>query len=146
MKTLTLALLVLSAVLYGCKKDSDTVKEDYHSMHFVRQGGGQINFEVYETDNPDKVKVIVSAYGFRDTTAQMIIDNNADNASAFLSFHQAINNQTQITGNYKQSTLPTGTWSYIYFVSSNAETEVTNTDLRNSLLKFEQLTTSMMNK
>ena len=144
MKTFTMTFMILIATFSSCKKDSDTVKGFYDSMHFVRQGGGQIDFIVQTTDNSDKVKVIVSKYNFRDTTIQIIIDNNADNATAFSSFHNAINKQAQINGDFKQSTLVTGTWSYIYFVSSGKETEVTNTDLRNSLLKFEQLTTSMI--
>lgn len=144
MKTFTMTFMILIATFSSCKKDSDTVKGFYDSMHFVRQGGGQIDFIVQTTDNSDKVKVIVSKYNFRDTTIQIIIDNNADNATAFSSFHNAINKQAQINGDFKQSTLEIGTWSYIYFVSSGKETEVTNTDLRNSLLKFEQLTTSMI--
>ncbi len=127
-----------------CKKYTDTVKGFYDSMHFVRQGGGQIDFKIYTTDNSDKVKVIISKYDFRDTTLQILIENTADNAAAFSSFHKAITNQTQINGDYKQSTLMTGTWSYIYFVSNSMETQVTNTELRNSLLKFEQLTKSMI--
>jgi hypothetical protein len=145
MKTLTMIFLLLTAIFCNCKNDSDQVKK-FDSMHFIRQGGGQIEFKIHTTDSTDKVKVIVSEYNFRDTTIQLIIESNADNAAAFLSFHKAINNQTQLNGDFKQSTLETGSWSYIYFVSCNGETEVTNTELRNSLLKFEELTRLMINK
>jgi len=144
MKTITITFLILITTFSSCKMDSNSVKGFYDSMHFVRDGGGQIDFIVQTTDNSDKVKVIVSKYNFRDTTLQFLIDKNADNAIAFSSFHNALNSQTQINGDFKQSTLETGTWSYIYFISNGKETEVTNSELRNSLLKFEQITTSMI--
>ena len=50
-----------------------------------------------------------------------------------------MNNQIQINGDFKQSTLPSGTWASIYLVTDEKETEVTNTELRNLLLKFEQI-------
>lgn len=108
-------------------------------MYFTRQGGGQIDFNLHLTDNSDKLKAIVTKYSFRDTTIQIIIDYNNDNAAAFSSFQKAMNNQTQINGDFQQSTLATGTWSYIYFFANTKETEVTNTELRDSLLKFEQI-------
>lgn len=139
MKTLSITFLFFAMIFSGCKKDSDIVKGFFDSMHFIRQGGGQIDFYLYSTDNSDKLKAVVSKYSFRDTTIQITIDNNDDNASAFSSLNKAMNNQVQINGDFQQPALPTGTWSYIYFVANNKETEVTNTELRNSLLKFEQL-------
>jgi hypothetical protein len=146
MKILTWSFLILLATFSRCNNDSDAGKGYYDSMHFVRQGGGQIDFKVYATDNSDKLRVIVSKYNFRDTTIQIVLENNPDDADAFSSFHSALNNQTLLNGDFKQSTLKTGTWSYVYFVLSGTETEVTNTALRNSLLKFEHLTTSAINK
>jgi len=108
-------------------------------MHFERQGGGEMVFDVYKTGNNDQLKVVVSKFGFRDTTIQITLDNNTESSFAFSAFDKATNNQTQINGNFKQSTLPTGTWSFIYFNTLEMQTEVTNTDLRNTLLYFEQL-------
>ncbi|MBK7626029.1 MAG: hypothetical protein IPJ16_02305 [Bacteroidales bacterium] len=122
----------------GCETDADIVKGYYDSMHFVREGGGQIEFNLYTTDNTE-LNAIVTKYSFRDTTIQIVIDANNDNTQAFSSLNQALNSQIQINGDFKQSTLKTGTWAYIYLVSNNKETEVTNTELRNALLKFEQL-------
>jgi len=139
MKTLSISFLFFALILSGCKKDPDVVKGFYESMHFIRQGGGQIDFNLYPTDNSDQLKVVVSEYSFRDTTIQIFIDNSDDNASVFSTLNKAMNNQLQINGDFQQSALATGTWSYIYFAANNIETEVTNTELRNSLLKFEQL-------
>ena len=144
MKTKVLTFLILIALFSSCKMNSDTEKVSYDSMHFVRQGGGQIDFKMYPTDNSDSIKVIVSKYNFRDTTLQIMLDNNADNNAAFSSFYNTINNETKIDGDLKQSTLATGTWAHIYFISGSEETEVTNTELIDLLLQFEQLTKSMI--
>jgi hypothetical protein len=119
----------------GCKKE----KGYFDSMHFVRTGGGQIDFTLYPTDNSDTLEVMVSEYDYKDTTVLLIIANTIDYSSLFTTLHDAMNNKTQINGNFKQSSLPTGTWAYIYFVSKDGETEVTNTDLRNKLLEFEKI-------
>ena len=143
MKTLSISFLFLVMILSGCKKDS-TVKGFFESMQFVRQGGGQIYFNLYSTDNSNKLKAIVTKYNFRDTTIQIIIDYDDNNALAFSAFQKAMNNQAQINGDFKQSTLYTGTWSYIYFMADNKETEVTSTGLRDLLLKFEPIVRSMI--
>jgi hypothetical protein len=140
MKTKFLIILFSIIICIGCKKDPTIVKGFYNSMHFVRQGGGQIDFSIYPTANLDQVDVIVNKYSFRDTTIQLTILINDDFALAFSSLKQAMNNQFQINGDFQQSKLETGTWAYLYMVDDTKETEVTNTDLRNSLLKFEQLT------
>jgi hypothetical protein len=115
------------------------MKGFYDSMHFVRQGGGQIDFSICPIENFDQVNAVVTKFSYRDTTIQLTITLNDDFTSTFSSLKQAMNNQIQINGDFQQSTLHTGTWSYIYMVNNTKETEVTNTDLRNSLLKFEQL-------
>ena len=137
MKALTTFFLFV-VMCTGCETDADVVKGYFDSMHFVREGGGQIEFNLYNTDNSE-INAIVTKYSFRDTTIQIVIDANNDNALAFSSLNQALNSQIQINGDFKQSTSKTGTWAYIYFVSNNKETEVTNTELRKSLLTFEQL-------
>jgi peroxiredoxin len=139
MKTVSITIFLFIVMCTGCKKDATIVKGFYDSMHFVREGGGQIEFIIYSTDSSDKLKAVVTKYDFRDTTIQIIIDINNEIALSFSSLNEAMNNQIQINGDFQQSTLHTGTWAYIYLVSDNKETEVTNTELRNSLLKFEQL-------
>lgn len=142
MKTLSISFLFLGMILSGCKKDSVIVKGFYDSMHFVTQGGGQIEFNLYPAENMypadsvNKLRAIVTKYKFRDTTIQIMIDYDDNNASAFSAFQKAMNNQAQLNGDFRQSTLPTGTWSYIYCVAGNKETEVTSAGLRDLLLQF----------
>jgi hypothetical protein len=124
----------------GCKKE----KGYFDSMHFVRTGGGQIDFTIYPTVNSDTLNVMVSEYEYQDTAVLVIITKNNANSSLFSTLHDAMNNKTKINGNFKQSVLPTGTWAYIYFVSDSGQTEVTNTDLRNKLLEFEKIINDRM--
>lgn len=126
-------------MLTGCKKDPVIVKGFYDSMHFNREGGGQIEFTLSPTGNSDKFNAVVTRFGARDSTFQITIDINNDNRSDLLLLDQAMNNQIQLNGEFKQSSLLAGTWAYIYLVYNKKETEVTNTELRNSLLQLEQL-------
>ena len=98
-----------------------------------------MEFNLYTTGNSNELNAIVTKYAFRDTTIQITIDASSGNSSAFSALNKAMNNQIQLNGDYKQSSLPTGTWAYIYLVNENKQTEVTNTGLRNSLLEFEKL-------
>jgi len=142
-KFTTIAIMIFAgsfAIFSSCKKE----KGYYDSMHFVREGGGQIDFTIYLTDNSDTLRAVVSEYEFQDTTLTIIIANIATYSSLFSTFHDAMNNKTKINGNFKQPILPTGTWAYIYFVSNNKKTEVTNTNLRNTLLGFEQIVRDKM--
>ncbi|MBC7382374.1 MAG: hypothetical protein H7296_05175, partial [Bacteroidia bacterium] len=112
----------------------------YDSMHYVTSGGGQIDFTLYKTKNPDQLRAIVSKVRYRDTTLQFMLDKNPNDAAAFLAFKKAVNNEAQLNGGFKPSTLPTGSWSYIYFTASTGEvTEVTNEELKNSLIEFGQI-------
>jgi hypothetical protein len=126
-------------MLTGCKKDPVFVKGFYDSMHFNREGGGQIEFTISPTDNSDKFNAVVTRFGVRDSTIQITIDINNENRSDFSLLDQAMNNQIQINGDFKQSNLLAGTWAYIYLVYDKKETEVTNKELRNSILQLEQL-------
>ncbi len=144
MKIISITFLALVTFFYGCKKDN-IVKGNYDCVHYVRSGGNVIDFKVYPTDNTDSVKIVMSSYDNRDTTLQFIlVDTN--NNSAFSMFHKAINSQAQINGNYKQSSLLSGEWVYIYAVANGKETEITNNDLRNTLLNFETLARVKMSK
>jgi hypothetical protein len=139
MKIVLKVLLFLLLIFTGCTKDPEIIKGFYDSLHFIRQGGGQIEFNLYTTESLDKLNAIITAYSFRDTTIQYTIENNDEISIAFSALNQALNNQLQINGDFQQSTRHTGTWAYIYLVADNKETEVTNTELRNSLIRFEEL-------
>ena len=139
MKTTSITIVLFILMLIGCKKDTEIVKGFYDSLHFVREGGGQIEFTISSTDNPDMFDAVVTRFGARDSTIHIIIDIDNDNRSTLSILDQAMNNQIQINGDFKQSTLLSGTWAFIYLVTDKKETEVTNTDLRNSILQLEQL-------
>jgi hypothetical protein len=136
MKTIFPALFLIVLILSGCKKDSETI---YDSMHFVRQGGGEIDFNLFPTDEEGKITAEVNKYMFRDTTIQLSLESDNSNAALFTTLSNAMKNKEELSGDFKQSTGLGGTWAYLYFVSGEKETEVTNTDLRNKLLEFETL-------
>lgn len=139
MKTTGLILCTLILFIFACNNESKNTTSHYDSMHFVRHGGGDIDFALYPTENIDQINATVSSYNFQDTTIQLSLEKNSDNAYAFESLQDALNNHIQLNGSYQQPTGETGTWVYIYFVSEHQETEVTNTELRTSLLSFEQM-------
>ncbi|MFB6340294.1 hypothetical protein ACE1ET_01155 [Saccharicrinis sp. FJH62] len=115
----------------------DTVDSNNY-MRFERQGGGQIDFKLYLTNNTDNIKGIITKYNFRDTSIETIIVRNISNDSTFNNLKNALNNQFELKGDYEQPSL-TGTWAYVYIILEGIETEVTNTSLRNSLIQFEKI-------
>jgi hypothetical protein len=143
MKKITFYIFTLLTLFTSCEKSSDasivTVKGFYDYLQVKRDGGGQIYFNLYATENSDKIKALVSKYDFRDTAIVIIIDKNEDNAIYFDDFTKALNNNVQLTGDFTQPTLPTGTWVNYTFITNDKLIEVTNNDLRNSLQKIEQL-------
>ena len=144
MKTISITWLFLIMLFWGCQNDS--IKGFYDSMHYVTKGGGQIDFRLYPTTNPNELKAVVNSFSFRDTTVQFYIELSSSNASSFSSLHKAMNNEMQINGDFKQSTLPTGSWTSVYLISNNKEVEVTNSQLRDSLLLFGQIVRAEMTK
>ena len=48
MKTTLITTVLFILIMTGCKKDADIVKGFYDSMHFVREGGGQIEFKSFQ--------------------------------------------------------------------------------------------------
>ena len=139
MKTRLMTLLWVMMILAGCKNDADSITGTYSSMHFVRRGGGAMDFKVSPTTNSNQLLAIVSRYNYRDTTINVLIDSNADTSPCFIALTKAMNNGTDISGNFQQQTLPTGTWAFVYLSSNGKDIEVTNTELRTTLLQFEQL-------
>ena len=141
MKNLFIALFLSALILSGCQKCTKSpTKRFFDSMHLVRQGGGQIDFMISASDdNFETINILITEYHFRDTAIQINLQKTNNNANVFTTLHDALNNKLQISGEFKQSTLPTGTWCYIYLLSNGTETEVTNINLRNTLLQFEQL-------
>jgi len=126
-------------ILAGCTNDADNITGTYSSMRFVSQGGGAIDFRLSPTSNPNQLQAIVSNYNYRDTAIRIVINSNVDSTPYFIAFKKALNNGIDISENFQQSTLPTGTWSYVYVSRNGEDTEVTDAELRSTLLQFEQL-------
>jgi len=143
MKKVVFTIISLIIIFTSCENNSDEspkiVKGFYDYMHFDRSGGGQIDFQLFKTEDSNKLIAIVSKYNSRDTIIQLLIDKNLDNTTSFSDLDKALNNQIQLNGDFVESALPTGTWAVINFCNSNEQSQVTNTDLRSSLLKFERL-------
>ena len=138
MKARSITLLLLILILAGCKNDANGITGTYSSMHFVRQGGGDINFKLSPIPNSDQLQAVVSRYNFRDTTINVLVNNNADISSGFIAFRKALKNEITISGDFQQSTLLTGSWTHLYMSNNGTDTEITNTALRNTLIQFEQ--------
>jgi hypothetical protein len=144
MKTAWIIFLFLLVLSPGCSKEPDQLPEFYDSMHFVRQGGDQMDFNLVSTYEPDSLAALVNEYLFQDTILQIMIGRNSANTAAFTAFEEAMRNQRELEGDFQQPTSQTGTWVYIYFVREGNETEVTNTELRNSLATFEGMVINKM--
>ena len=139
MKTRSITFLLLIIILVGCENDTDIITGTYSSMHFVRQGGGAIDFILSLTSNPNQLQAIVSNYNYRDTTIRIVINSNVDSAPYFIVFKKALSSEIDIAGDFQQSTLATGTWAFVYVSCNGKDTEVTNAELRSTLLQFKQL-------
>jgi hypothetical protein len=111
----------------------------YDSLLFVRGGGGDKSFTVVPLQSPKLVEISVTRYQFRDTLVSFQCNSDESSAGAFSSLDDAMHDRVTITGDFHQSTLPTGTWAFLYMVRNSDKSEITNTDLRNQLLGFEAL-------
>ena len=139
MKTLLLSLLAaLATVFASCQKESDAITGQYDYIHFERWGGGENTFDLYPTTNPDEIEVVVSSFEYRDIAIRFTLMKNNDNATCFSDFYNALNNQMPINGDFKESTLLTGTWANVYVMTNGKKTEITNIHLRESILQFEE--------
>ena len=134
-------ILISSFFFYSCKDKSTQPGPTvgYDQMLFNREGGGNLKFTVSPTPSADTFRIMVTQRDYRDTTIQLNISRFTTCAGTCDTLIMTLNQQIQIAGDFKQSTLPTGTWAYIYVCRGSDKTEVTNTNLRNSLLSFENL-------
>jgi hypothetical protein len=130
--------------LQSCADHSTNSSPIYESLLFVREGAGSKVFNVYPASIPQTFLVNVTRYEFRDTSVQMLLVKDNTYAPCFDALMQTLQGQTQIVGDFKQSTLPTGTWSYLYVVKGSEQIEITNTDLRNVLSNFENIVRAKM--
>lgn len=126
--------------LFSSFSINTTTKIQYDYMHFIRLGGGQIDFNLYQTDNLDRLNAIVQRVNFHDTSLQAItIERNSENDYAFEAFNKAMLGQYELAGDFDNKRLLTGTWPSFYFVTNGIEVEVKNKELHDKLLYFEKV-------
>ncbi|MDR0803314.1 hypothetical protein [Fluviicola sp.] len=137
-----LICLGLTFLFFACgnqgKKDTVIKSPYYEKMKFIRTGGGDIAFDLFETEDPNLLKAVVHKYDFRDTTLAISVHKNEQNKEYFNDFHEAMRNNIELTGDSEENKLPTGTWAHLYFVSQNKDYEVTNINVQEKLSYFEK--------
>ena len=142
-------LLAISTMVLqtSCGRETEPTQplDQYDSMLFIRQGGGDKEFNVYPTASADTFKVIISRLDFRDTTITMYISRNSTDSVTLDTLIRTLNGQNQLKGDFTQPALPTGTWVYIYMIRGDKRTEITNTELRNMLSDFERIVENALN-
>jgi hypothetical protein len=140
MRILTSICLVLLIANISCDQGSSGPGDRiYDYLLIVRNGGGDKSFTVQPLISFTLVDIYVTRYQFRDTLVFFQGSSDESSASAFSSLDDAMHGRVIITGDFHQSTLPTGTWAFLYMVRDTNRFEITNSDLRNQLLGFEAL-------
>jgi hypothetical protein len=114
----------------------------FDSMCIDREGGGDLGFVVLPAMIADRqagevFTAIVSHRNFKDTTIVIAISRDEVGGASSDAFMSSLLGLRLITGDFKQSSLPTGTWVKVYLMNGEFKQEVTNVDLRELLLKFE---------
>lgn len=137
-----LLLLPVACDLMSTEPVPQPPPDAFEGILFVRKGGGDKVFTVQQTHSHDSMLITVSEYEFRDTLVQFASMRDASTADAFDALDSALHGKIEITGDFRQSTLPTGTWAYFYMVQDSAQYEVTNATLRSRLFPFEKAVTN----
>lgn len=135
------SILVILLALFCAACDGNVTRPSaqYDSMSFKRFGGGELAFAVTPSTRADGYLVMVTHLEFRDTTIALGLARDSANSAAFATLARALDGRARLTGSFTQSPLPTGTWAYVYMVKGADRVEVTNGDLRDTLLVFERL-------
>lgn len=132
------------AVFFSCQKHGTEPAGSYDSMVLQRSGGGDLAFNITPLAGPESYQIVVTHREFRDTTIQMVVVRSDAYARTFEALTVALNGQAPITGDFKEGTLPMGSWVRVYMVKGDRRDEVTNTQLRDLLLPFEPLVRSYL--
>lgn len=144
MKPIKFILFILILFPFSCEREP-VDSYVYDSLLFKRTGAGNIEFKVFPAKIADQVIAVINKYSFKDTLINLILTKSTENSLTFSSFKDAMEDKVVLSGDFKQPTGMTGTWTYVYLVKDNVETEVTNTDLRANLVGFEQMVRAKIN-
>jgi hypothetical protein len=138
MRIFTLVCAILLVANISCDQGSiGSGSRVFDHLLISREGGGDKSFTVLPLQSPKVVLISVTRYQFRDTLASFQCTSDGNSEGAFTSLDDAIHGRVTISGDFHQSTLPTGTWVFLYMVRDGDRSEITNADLRNQLLGFE---------
>ncbi len=132
-------VLVILVLALSCHDFATGPTGPYDSMVLERTGAGDLAFNVIPLSPMDSFHVQVTHLEFRDTTVILTLVRSEANALALDALSGALSGTMTITGDFQQSRLPAGTWVKVYMSKGQGKFEVTNVDLRNKLLPFEQL-------
>ena len=132
-------IILVALFCAACNSNVTQPSAHFDSMFFKRLGGGDLAFTVSPSPGVNGYRVKVTHREFRDTTVTLGLTRDSANFDAFTALASALEGRIQLKGSFVQSSLPTGTWAYVYMVKGTTQVEVTNTDLRDKLLVFEQL-------
>lgn len=138
------AVLFSLTMCMSCGDQSTGPNGPYDFMSFERLGGGDLAFTVTPTFDPGIFAVAVTHREFRDTMITISLLKNSAIAASVEALTRALGGEYQIEGDFKQSSLPTGTWVRVYLVQGESKVEVTNVELRENLLSFEGIVRSRL--
>ena len=146
MRYISLFFYVLTPFfLASCQEHGTEPIGLYDYMFLERTGAMDLGFNVSRSASVDTFQISVTHREFRDTSIQMVLVRNDTSTRAFDALTAALNGQAQIIGTYRESMLPEGTWVKVYMIKGLRRQEVTNVELRNLLLQFEQMVRSNLN-
>jgi len=150
MKTLTkllaITILGLIFVFYSCEREVKIKYAYYEKMRFIRLGGGEIEFDMFETTDSNILKAVVNKYPGRNATIVIYIYKNEQNQEYFDYLSEVMSNNINLTGEYVPSEFPSGTWADFYFVLQNRDYKVTNVEMREKLFYFEDYVRNKIEK
>lgn len=121
--------------------------KSYTRLEFKRDGGGNKEFFISKSDFKEFVDVNITRYNFKDTSFTIKFSRKELGDDLVKTLSLLLDGRLKISGNYKQSALPTGTWAHFYVVEKNSvKHEILNIKLRDMLFKLENLVGNKLKK
>ena len=131
------SLAAFSAMCLLCGPTSPVQTAPSSAIYFERIGGGANRFTVATTQNSGQLAFSVTRFNYKDTAFAFTVDLYSAGA-LYESVAAVLNGKTVLSGDFRPSQAPTGTWAIVSAVSLGSDTvEITNTGLRNQLLLLE---------
>ena len=125
MRILTSICLILLIANISCDQGSSGPGDRIYDYLLIIRNGGDKSFTVQPLFSFRLVDICVMRYQFRDTLVFFQCNSDESSASAFSSLDDAVHGRVTIMGDFHQSTLPTGTWAFLYMVRDSLRFEIT---------------------